>query len=96
MPLADESVLGAEVPQGAVCVHCVSEDGRVKSCVEVFEGGVMFFIGAVPNMERDLAEKLTRKNMKSLPYWQENGDECLDGEIATEEEFVDALNKLHG
>ena len=94
MPLDDPSQIGGKITDGAVCVHCSTPDGNVKSCEEVFEGGVQFFMGAVPNTDRALAEKLTRKNMKNLPHWQKNGCSCLDGEEASEEEFGQALRAL--
>jgi len=94
MPLDDPSQIGCEVADGTVCVHCSTPDGQVKSCEEIFEGGVQFFMGAVPGANRALAEKLTRKNMKNLPYWQKNACSCLDGEEASDEEFSQASQNL--
>jgi len=94
MPLDDEKLIGAKMTDGFACIHCSNPDGSVKSCEDIFEGGVDFFMGAIEGADRDLAEKLVRKNMNMLPYWQENKSECLDGEEATEEEFADAMSKL--
>ncbi|MBN1258344.1 hypothetical protein JXA05_01160 [Candidatus Peregrinibacteria bacterium] len=94
MPLDDPQTIGGEMADGAVCVHCWSPAGGVKSCEEVFEGGVQYFMGAMPGTDRLLAEKLTRKNMKSLPYWQQHGGDCLTGEEASDQEFADAMSKL--
>lgn len=94
MPLNDPKEIGCEVEDGAVCVHCSTPDGKVKNCVDVFEGGVQFFMSAVPGVDRVLAEKLVRKNMNNLPYWQKNKGACLDGEVASDQEFSDAMAKL--
>jgi hypothetical protein len=94
MPLNDPKEIGAELPEGSVCIHCVAPDGKVKSCEEVFEGGVQFFLSALPNTNRALAEKLVRKNMNQLPYWQDKKEACLQGGEATDEEFARALSQL--
>lgn len=46
------------------------------------------------SITRAFAEKNVRKNMRSLPYWQNNNDPCLSGEVATDEEFAQILAKL--
>jgi hypothetical protein len=69
-------------------------DGKVKSCEEVFEGGIQFFIGAIPGTDRNLAERLVRKNMNKLPYWQKNKGACLDGDCASDQEFEEVMSKL--
>lgn len=94
MPLNDPKEIGLKIADGLVCIHCSTADGKVKSCEEVFEGGVHFFMTAIPGTDRHLAERLTRKNMKELPYWKSNMGACLEGEEATSEEFKAALSKL--
>ena len=87
----EDFALGDE--NSVFCMYCVHEDGSVKSCEEIFEGGVQFFMGAIGG-DRAMAEKVTRKNMKAQPYWQ--GKECdvLNGDTATDEEFAEAMKKL--
>ncbi len=80
--------------EGSVCEHCATADGGVKSCGEIFEGGVQYFMGAVPGADRAFAEKLVRKNMNKLPYWKGNGCGCLEGEEASDEEFEKVLGGL--
>lgn len=96
MPLDSDNVIGLETDKESFCIHCVSEDKEVKSCEEIFEGGVQFFMSIDASMTRNLAEKNVRKNMKSLPYWQNRECPCLSGEIATDEEFKQILSKLKG
>ncbi len=84
---------GMDTPDGPVCVHD-SENGKVKSGEAIFEGGVAFFMSEVASGDRDLAERLTRKNMKMLPYWQTRPFAALDGPEATDAEFHSALAKL--
>jgi hypothetical protein len=95
MPLegAHAGDLGFMSPDGPVCKFD-SVDGKIKSGEEIFEGGVIFFMDEVADGNRDLAERLTRKNMKSLAYWQAHPFAELDGEMATGEEFGAAMAKL--
>ena len=90
---AHENDIGLETSEGAVCIHDV-KDGVVKSAEAIFEGGVQFFMHAVTNGDRGLAERLTRKNMKHLAHWQANPFALLDGAEATNEEFGAAMAKL--
>jgi hypothetical protein len=69
-------------------------DGKTKPAEEIFEGGVLFFLDAVAGGDRSLAERLTRKNMSALPYWQVHHFGQLDGEQATDDEFGTAMAKL--
>ena len=94
MPLTNNEDIGAEVDEGSVCKHCVNEEGNVKSCEEIFEGGVQFFINTVSGVDRNFAESITRKNMNSLSFWKKNSGECLKGEEVSDEEFQEVLRKL--
>ncbi len=76
------------------CLHCVNEDGNVKTCEEIFNGGVDFFI-QVAKVYRNFAEKIVRKNMSQLPYWQDKDCDVLKGEKATDEEFQEVLRKCN-
>jgi hypothetical protein len=93
MPLDKKEEFANGDENSDFCLYCVKEDGSVKSCEEIFQGGVDFFIQTI-NDDRVLAEKITRKNMLSLPYWQGKDCPCLNGAIATDEEFQEALAKL--
>jgi Putative zinc ribbon domain len=96
MPLESDSLIGLETDNESFCIHCVNEDKQVKSCEEIFEGGVQFFMSIGSSMNRDFAEKIVRKNMRQLSYWQNEAYSCLSGEIATDEEFNSVLAKLQG
>lgn len=80
-------------PDGPVCKFD-SVDGQIKPAGEIYEGGVLFFLGSVAGGDRSLAERLTRKNMSALPYWQARHFSELDGDMATDEEFGAAMRKL--
>ena len=75
------------------CVHCVGEDGSVKSCEEIFEGGVQFFMSMIGD-DREKAERVTRKNMNQQLYWKDKDCAVLKGEMASDEEFAEVLQKL--
>ena len=85
--------VGMELPEGSVCKFD-SENGVLKSPQEIFNGGVEFFTNAVASSDRELGERLTRKNMKALAYWQAHPFEELVGAEATDEEFQNAMAKL--
>lgn len=68
MPLNKQEEIGAETEKGLLCIHCVDENGNIKSCQEIFDGGVAFFMSVIPNAEKSFTEKITRKNMKMQPY----------------------------
>lgn len=85
--------IGLELPEGPVC-RFDSENGNVKNGKEIFEGGVDFFADVATEGDRELAIRLTRKNMKSLRYWQHHPFEELTGPEATEDEFHIAMAKL--
>ncbi|MFA5946843.1 MAG: hypothetical protein WC813_02350 [Patescibacteria group bacterium] len=95
MPLegAHAGDMGFESPDGPVCKFD-SVEGQIKPAEEIFEGGVLFFLDAVAGGDRSLAERLTRKNMSELPYWQAHHFAELDGEQATDEEFAVSMAKL--
>lgn len=94
MPLAKSEDKGADTKDGPACIHCTHPDGSLKSCEEIFEGEVAFFMAATGDNDRPLAEKLVRKTMNGLPYWQKNPCSCLKGEEANDEEFSAAMEKL--
>lgn len=85
--------IGLQLPEGPVCKFD-SENGKMKSAESVFENGVCFFAEAVANGDRDLAARITRKNMKSLPYWQAHPFVGLEGPVVTDQEFGQAMSKL--
>ena len=93
MPLLKKEDFAGSDENSKFCVHCVNPDGSVKSGTEIFQGGVEFFLENLGG-DRALAEKITRKNMNGLAYWQENPCEILQGEQASDEEFAAALSKL--
>jgi hypothetical protein len=95
MPLEGEHEreFGMETAEGSVCIHDM-KDGMMKSPDEIFEGGVEFFLQSVAEGDRDLAERLVRKNMKSLAYWQSHPFAKLDGMEATDEEFAEVMARL--
>jgi hypothetical protein len=93
MPLERISDFEGGDEKADFCVHCVNEDGSVKSCEEIFAGGVEFFLGAIGG-ERAAAERITRKNMLMQPYWQGKDCAVLQGETATDEEFAEAMGGL--
>jgi len=88
-----ENDIALETSEGPVCVFDV-HDGKMKPAEEIFEGGVEFFLKEAADGDRALAERLTRKNMKSLAHWQLFPFVLLDGPEATDQEFADAMAKM--
>lgn len=95
MPLEGDHAndVGLELPEGLVCKFD-SEDGKVKSAEAIFRGGVEFFAGAVAGGDRELAARLTRRNMKDLPYWKSHPFAGLEGAASDDAEFGAAMAKL--
>ena len=93
MPLTKAEDFAGGDENSRFCLYCVNEDGSVKSCEEIFEGGVHFFLSQIGN-DRNLAEKITRKNMNAQSYWQGKDCPVLRGEQATDQEFAEAMKKL--
>lgn len=93
MPLINQEDYACGDKNAKFCVYCTNADGSPKSCAEIFEGGVQFFMTTL-GQDRNLAEKITRKNMRALPYWKNNTCTCLQGEVATDAEFAEVLKKL--
>jgi hypothetical protein len=94
MPLEGDHAgdMAFESADGPVCKYD-SVDGVIKPAEDIYEGGVQFFMSVTDN-DRALAERVTVKNMKSLPYWQAHHFVLLDGPEATDEEFGAAMAKL--
>jgi len=93
MPMSKKEDFALGDENSKFCLYCVNPDGSVKSCDEIFEGGVQFFMGKLGG-DRAMAEKVTRKNMNMQSYWQGKDCEILKGETATDEEFAETLKKL--
>jgi len=93
MPLEKKDDFAQGDENSNFCLHCVNKNGSPKSCEEIFNGGVKFFLETV-GVDQRMAEKVTRRNMKQLPYWQDKNYEILKGEQATDEEFQTVLGKL--
>ena len=94
MPLEGEHAkdFGMDLPEGPVCRFDI-KDGALKDPADIYEGGVMFFL-TVANNDKSLAERLTRRNMKSLPHWQAHPFSLLDGAEATDAEWAEAMGKF--
>ncbi len=93
MPMGKKEDFALGDENSAFCLYCVNSDGSVKSCEEIFEGGVQFFMEKLEG-DRELAERATRKNMNMQPHWQGKGCVILEGDMATDEEFAEVLEKL--
>lgn len=84
--------IGLQTNDGPICkLDC--ENGGIKSPEAIFEGGVQFFMQHT-NGDRALAERVTRTNMKALPYWQAHPFDGLNGPDASSEEFGTVLARL--
>ena len=93
MPLEKKEDFALGDENSRFCLYCVNQDGSVKSCQEIFAGGVDFFLQSLGG-DKNMAEKITRKNMSQLPYWQERDCEVLRGKMATDEEFSAVMQKM--
>jgi hypothetical protein len=93
MPLEKKEDFALGDENSDFCTYCVNADGGVKSCEEIFEGGVNFFMSKLGG-DKVTAEKMVRKNMSQQPYWLGKECECLKGEMATDDEFADTMSMM--
>ena len=93
MPLVNKEDFATGDLSLKFCLHCVGADEKVKSCEEIFEGGVQFFMAQL-GLDRAFAERAIRKNMKMQPYWQGKDLGPLRGEVSSDVEFMELLRKL--
>jgi len=93
MPLTKKEDFAGGDESANFCLYCVDDNGKVKDCKKIFNGGVQFFISQIGG-SRELAEKLTRKNMLRLPYWKDKDCDALKGDVASDEEFANAMKAV--
>ena len=93
MPMNKAEDFGNQDIKSEFCVHCMNSDGSIKSCEEIFEGGVYFFMTQTW-ANSILAEKIVRKNMRKLPHRQGGVYEILEGSVATDDEFAELLQRI--
>lgn len=94
MPLEKKEDIGLTTDKESFCRYCVDGKGKVRSGNQIFHGGVSFFMHSIPGMSVELAERVTRRNMKSLSYWKARNDEFLKGDEATDEEYTQAIKAV--
>ena len=92
--------IGLEITEGPVCkFDCelapsgVEGEMAMKSPEGIFEGGVGFF-SMYTSGDKALAERLCRRSMNSLPYWQVRHFAMMDGAQATDTEHSAIIAKL--
>lgn len=44
MPMNKKEDFGNHNITSQACIHCTNRDGSIKSCEEIFDGGVEFFM----------------------------------------------------
>lgn len=93
MPLNNKEDFSLGDETSEFCHFCTDESGQPKTCSEIFEGGVLFFMESC-GATREFAEKVVRKNMRGLPYWKDKDEALLIGEVVSDEEFEELLKKL--
>ena len=65
MPLVKKEDFAGGDETSQFCLHCVNSDGSVKSCEEIFNGGVAFFLQTLGG-EKSMAEKITRMQIYQM------------------------------
>jgi len=99
MPFEESHVndIALETEWGPVCkFDSEMKEGKMvmKSPEAIFDGGIEFYAMTCTDGDKALAEKLTRRNMRTLPYWQSHHFALLDGVEATDAEHDAAMAKL--
>lgn len=86
MPLENNEFIGLHNGDNLFCIYCIDDNKNIKTCEVIFKGGVQYFINE-EGFSKEYAEKVVRKNMSILPYWQGNPSSCLKGAMLSDEEF---------
>ena len=94
MPMMEKEDFAKGDESSQFCLYCANEDGSVKSCEEIFNGGVEYMKSV--GFDDDFAERLCRKNMLRLEYWKGKNEQCLSGPVATDKEFAAAEKQMMG
>ena len=68
MPMTNPEDFGGGDPANIYCGHCSNPDGTLKSYDEVLKGMVSFMM-ASRNMDRETAEGAAREHMAKMPAW---------------------------
>ena len=69
MPMTKLEEFGGGNPDNIYCVHCSNPDGSLKSYDEVLKGMVNFMM-ASQNMDRESAERAAKEYMSKMPAWE--------------------------
>lgn len=95
MPMEKPEEFGNGSIHCETCVFCTSQDGQVKPCAEIFQGGIHWMTTTFA-VNSSLAERLTRRNMKQQPLgrtvWRNH--ELLQGVEASDLEWEEMWQKL--
>jgi len=94
MPLDKKEDVGLTDGENSFCTYCCDKSGKLRSAEQIFHGGVSFFMHQIEGMSLDLAERVTRRNMKTLTYWKTQKPLILEGHEATDEEYQNVMKLL--
>jgi hypothetical protein len=92
MPLVNSDDFANGDIESHFCCCCADDNGIIKPVEEIFWCGVKFFISQM-KYDEVMAKKLMRKNMKYQIFWKDRDDKILNGELATDEEFMAMVEK---
>jgi hypothetical protein len=95
MPMSKPEDFALKDEASEVCCFCSNEDGSVKSCNEIFEGGVNYFMSVLKGYDKSFVEKIVRYNMNTnCPHRKGKDDAILKWEMASPEEFEEVMKRL--
>lgn len=70
MPMKAVEDFGGKDENNKYCVYCTEEDGTLKAIEIKFEEMVQFVVARM-NVERSVAEGITKETMSKQPAWQD-------------------------
>lgn len=95
MPMSKPEDFAEKNVNNEICCFCSNEDGSIKTCEEIFNSGVNYFMGIQNKYDKTFVEKIVRYNMNNnCPYWKGKNESILVGDMASEEEFIEIMNSL--
>jgi len=77
MPMDKPEDFALKDETSEICCFCSNEDGSVKTCEEIFNGGVNYFMGVIKDHDKAFVEKIVRYNMNTNCPYREGKDEIV-------------------
>ncbi len=95
MPMNKPEDFALKDETSEICCFCSNDDGSIKTCEDIFNGWVNYFMSVLQGYDKDFVEKIVRYNMNTnCPYRQGKNETILEWTMTTPEEFTEVMKHL--